>query len=349
MRYRLRIEAPIKLMVTIKDIARALGVSPSTVTRALAGSNRISAETTRRVREKAETMGYVADSSARAMQSGTSSLIGLLMPDIQNNFYSTMARAASEHCRAHGFQLVLSVTEDDPDLEEQQIRALVGARCAGALIVPTSGLSPTSQRLLHNVPKVQMVRRCHTLQADGFGFDDRKAIATACGYLLDLGHRHIGLLVGEQAIDTAQARKAGYVDAHNDRGLEPDANLIRTGAPRTGHGRDATEALLQATDKPTAIIAAGSALTEGMLDAVASHEDEVSREVSLLGFGDNPAFRWWRGGGLTTVSLPLEEIVTAACKQLFSLIHGQAGDTSFTSLETGLVLRASTRPSTVSA
>ena len=152
-------------MVTIKDIARSLGVSPSTVTRALAGHGRISAETVRRVRECAEAMGYGADSSARAMQSGTSALIGLLMPDIQNNFYSTMARAAAVLCQRRGFQMVLSVTEDDPRLEEEQIRALVGARCAGTLIVPTAQMTLASQRLLSTVPKVQLVRRSASSRA----------------------------------------------------------------------------------------------------------------------------------------------------------------------------------------
>ena len=334
-------------MVTIKDIARALGVSPSTVTRALAGNTRISAETIRRVRERAEAMGYVADSSARAMQSGTSSLVGLLMPDIQNNFYSTMARAAAEHCRRRGFQMVLSVTEDDPQLEEEQIRALIGARCAGALIVPTPQISSASQRLLSTVPKVQLVRRSASLKASGFGFDDRKAIASACGYLLDLGHRQIGLLVGDQSLDTAKARQAGYIDAFKARGIEPDANLIRPGQPRARHGREATSELLRGSGAPTAIIAAGSALTEGMLDAVSEHFGSAVPDVSLLGFGDNPAFRWWCGGGLTTVSLPLEEVVAAACDRLFESIDHRSTETTdpgFTALETGLILRGSAHP-----
>ncbi len=336
-------------MVTIKDIARALGVSPSTVTRALAGNTRISAETIRRVRERADAMGYVADSSARAMQSGTSSLVGLLMPDIQNNFYATMARAAAKHCRRLGFQLVLSVTEDDPQLEEEQIRALVGARCAGALIVPTAQISSTSQRLLSAVPKVQLIRRSTALQASGFGFDDRKALSTACGFLLDLGHRRIGLLVGDENLDTAQARRAGYIDAYNARGMEPNANLIRPGPPRAGHGREASAELLRGPGAPTAIIAAGSALTEGMLDTIANQTGEAHAGISLLGFGDNPAFRWWRGGGLTTISLPLDDVVTAACERLFESIgkrSGESGDCSFTALETGLILRGSTRPVT---
>jgi DNA-binding LacI/PurR family transcriptional regulator len=336
-------------MVTIKDIARALGVSPSTVTRALAGNERISAETIRRVRERAEAMGYVADSSARAMQSGTSALIGLLMPDIQNNFYSTMARAAAERCRRRGFPMVLSVTEDDPTLEEEQIRALVGARCAGTLIVSTPQVTSASQRLLSNVPKVQLVRQSPSLKASGFGFDDRKAIASASGYLLDLGHRRIALLAGDEGLDTAKARRGGYSDAFVARDLEADANLVRSGPPRARYGRDATSELLSSPGTPTAIIAAGSALTEGMLDAVSEHFGSSTPGISLVGFGDNPAFRWWNGSGLTTVSLPLEETVAAACDRLFASIDNrsdQADDTSFTALETGLILRGSTHPAT---
>ena len=334
-------------MVTIKDIAHALGVSPSTVTRALAGNKRISAETIRRVRERAEAMGYVADSSARAMQSGRSALIGLLMPDIQNNFYSTMARTAAEHCRRMGFQMVLSVTEDDPVVEEEQIRALVGARCAGALIVTTAGITASSCRLLASTPTVQLVRRSSILQASGVGMNDRTALASACGYLLHLGHRQIGLLVGDDSLDTGRERKAGFIAAFRDRGIEPDPGLIRAGSPRAGYGREATSGFLSAAPMPSAIIAAGAALTEGMLDAVSERFGAATPTVSLLGFGDNPAFRWWRGGGLTTVSLPLSEVVAAASGRLFDSISAgvnDSGEHHFTTLETGLILRSSTHP-----
>lgn len=334
-------------MVTIKDIARAVGVSPSTVTRALGGNARISADTVRRVQERASAMGYVADSSARAMQSGKSKLVGLLMPDIQNNFYATMARTAAEHCRRRGFQLVLSVTEDDPQAEEEQIRALVGARCAGTLIVPTASTSQSSLRLLSSLPAVQLVRRCEVLQAKGFGINDRKALASACGYLLDLGHRAIGLVAGHDDLYTARERKAGFVDAFHARGIEPDPKFVVQGAPRAQHGRDATIYLLSKPVKPTALVAAGAALTEGMLDATSEHFGAESPTVSLLGFGDNPAFRWWLGGGLTTVTLPLAEVMSAACNELFALIEGQSVDATerrFTDFETGLALRGSTSP-----
>ncbi len=334
-------------MVTIKDIARALGVAPSTVTRALSGSNRIGAETVRRVRAQAEAMGYVVDSSARAMRTGRSALVGLLLPDIQNGFYAAMAHVAAEYCRHRGYQLVLSLTGDDPEREEAHIRELVGARCAGILLVPSGGLHPTSAQLLSGVPAVQLVRHCTAVNAVGFGVDDRKALSVACGYLLDLGHRRIGLLMGPETLDTARARREGFLDAYARRKLKADESLIRPGPPRAQQGAEATACLLDAPVVPSAIIAAGSALTDGMLEAVAGRFGADRPPVSLIGFGDSAAYRWWHGEGLTSIALPIPEMVAAACKCLFERIDCPGGGRlggSFTALDTALVLRGSARP-----
>ncbi|TVT70717.1 MAG: LacI family transcriptional regulator [Denitromonas halophila] len=334
-------------MVTIKDIARELGVSPSTVTRALAGNTRISAETIRRVREQAEQMGYVADSAARAMRSGTSALIGLLVPDIQNSFYATMARIAAQCCQRAGYQLVLSVTEDDPEIEERHVRALIGARCAGVMVVPTGGVTPATCQLLSGVPTVQLIRRAEGLRADSFGVNDRQALFAATGYLLDLGHRRIALLVGDKTLDTARARFNGYVDAFAARGLQPDIDLVCAGAPRASQGSEALRALLSRRVPPTAIVAAGAALTEGMLDAVRAHYGSTYPDVSLLGFGDTAAFRWWQGEGLSTIALPITTIAEAAGARLLALIktpRAAAPPVESVSFDTSMVLRGSARP-----
>lgn len=292
-------------------------------------------------------MGYVADSSARAMQKGRSTLVGLLVPDIQNGFYAAMARVAAEHCRRNGLQLVLALTDDDPEREEAHIRELIGVRCAGILVVPTGGLLPTSARLLSTVPTIQLVRRSRQLSASGFGVDDRRALMAACGYLLDLGHRQIGLLVGDAELDTARARRDGFLDAFARRGLRCDESLIQQGSPRSQHGADATRCLLDASPSPTAIIAAGAALTDGMLEVIGERFGATAPPLSLIGFGDSPAYRWWHGEGLTTITLPIAEIVSAACARLLAAIDSPAADkpdATFTSLETALVLRGSSRP-----
>lgn len=334
-------------MVTIKDIARALGISPSTVTRALAGNPRISAATIQRVRQQAGLMGYVADSAARAMQCGTSALVGLLVPDIENLFYASMARTVAQSCHAAGYQLVLSVTEDDPANEEQHIRALIGARCAGVLLVPTGGITDGSCRLLDKVPTVQLIRRTDKLASSSIGIDDRKALFAATGYLLDSGHRRIGLLAGDDSLDTSRARRRGFSDAHATHSLQPDPALTRLGVPRASHGRDAALALLAMAQPPSAILAAGAALTEGMLDAVSAHYGSARPAVSLLGFGDSAACRWWQGDGLSTITLPMPEIAQTAWERLLALIDNPAADPvepTIISLDTGIVLRGSTRP-----
>jgi len=332
--------------VTIKDIARELGVAPSTVTRALAGSSRIKAETVRRVRQKAEAMGYVANTTARAMQSGTSALVGLLVPDIQNHFYATMARSVARNCRQHGLQLVLSVTEDDPQVEEHHVRALVGARCAGVLIVPAAAITPASCRLLAGLPTVQLVRKGAGLAADGIGLDDLAAIYRATSYLLDLGHRRIGFLCGREGLDTAAARRRGFDRALAERGVALDPGLVQTGDPRAEHGREGTLRLLSMRPAPTAILAAGAALTEGLLDAVNEQAGGAPSTLSLLGFGDHAALRWWQGGGLTTIDLPASAMADAACTRLIDHIeHPQAARSgpTFERFETRIVLRRSTR------
>ena len=331
-------------MVTIKDIARALDIAPSTVTRALAGHPRISAATVQRVREQAERMGYVADSAARAMRRGTSALVGLLVPDIQNSFYATMARIAAESCRRAGYQLVLSVTEDDPAIEAEHVRALVGARCAGVLIVPTEAPQAGTRSLLGGVPTVQLIRQAPGLAADCFGVNDRQALMAATGHLLDLGHRRIGLLVGHAGLDTARARRAGFEAAFEARGLVPDPTLICAGTPRASHGREAAQALLARTDPPTALLAAGAALTEGMLDGVSAHLGGGKPAVSLLGFGETAAYRWWQGGGLSTIALPVAQIAEAAWARLAQRIDGAAQPVASIQLDTSVVLRGSVQP-----
>jgi LacI family transcriptional regulator len=194
---------------------------------------------------------------------------------------------------------------------------------------------------------VQLVRRSDKLQADGVGIDDRKALANATGLLLDLGHTRIGLLLGEAQLDTARARQAGYEAAHIARGLTPDPTLIQVGSPRARHGHDATSELLNLKIPPSSILSAGAALTEGMLDAVSEHYGTAEPTVSLLGFGDNSAFRWWRNAGLSTITLPIADIAATACERLFERItKGSAAQTNyvFVCLDTGVALRGTTTP-----
>ena len=123
-------------IITARDVAEESGVSISTVGRALNDDARISARTIAHVREVVDRLGYVQSMAARVMKGGSSKQIGLVLPNINNDFYSTIAQSISKCCEREGYSLVLSVTDDNRDSELQQIRDLAGAKVSGIFIVP---------------------------------------------------------------------------------------------------------------------------------------------------------------------------------------------------------------------
>jgi DNA-binding LacI/PurR family transcriptional regulator len=146
-------------MVTIKDIAEETGLSPATVARALGDNGPARPETRAKVREAADRLGYVASSAARSMRRQSSNMVGLVVPDIANRFYSEMARIMAAACDARGLHFLLAVTDDDPNRELQQMRAMVAARVAAVALVPGPDTRPELMALASRQPFTQLVRR----------------------------------------------------------------------------------------------------------------------------------------------------------------------------------------------
>lgn len=311
-------------MVTIKDIADALGVAPSTVMRALADSSRINPKTKKWVQQMAEEMGHVANAAAKLMRGHDSTLIGLLIPDIENSFYAQVTKSVSDVCNASGFQLALALSDDNPTFEERHIRELVAARSAGIVIVPTANLTEKSAALLATKNVAQLIRKNPTLEANWYGIDDFDAIRTATQYLLDLRHPRIGLICGEDALSSGRERHEGYVVALREQGLELDSELIMRGPPNANFAKGAANQLSALPHPPSAIIAAGAGLSEGLLNAAARWKPCGEEGISLIGYSECNAFRWWRGTGLITIDLPVRQITTDLCSALLEHIEAKS-------------------------
>ena len=297
-------------MVTIKDIAARLGVSASTVGRALADDPRISSGMKQKVQEVADEIGYVANRAARMMRGVSSNLVGLIVPDIRNSFYSTIAHALSKCLEQDGFQLTLSETDDDRTVELRHVRELVSANVVGMILVPSAKPLPETVRLLKAMPHVQLLREHAALGQQWFGIDDSKALGLAVGHLLELGHRRIAYMGPSIELATGAARLKGYRAA-----LAPaaawDATLEVCGSPSdTDFGREALRRLLALPKPPTALVLGAVQHTYSVLDECLSLGLRIPDELSVVGFGDEPGFRWW-GPGLTTVGLPVSELATA--------------------------------------
>jgi LacI family transcriptional regulator len=331
-------------MVTIKDIAARLEVSASTVGRALADDPRISAAMKQRVQEVANEMGYVVNRAARMMRGVSSNLVGLVVPDIRNSFYSTIAHALSKCLESADLQLTLSETDDDRSVELRHIRELTSVNVAGIIIVPTARPHPESVRLLRMTPRIQLLRRHASLGEHWFGIDDTQALLQATRHLVELGHQRIAYIGGTTDLPTGAARLQGFHSAV--AGSKAAAHTREElGAPSsTDFGRDAIRRLLALRSPPTAVVLGSVQNTQGVLEELHASGVRVPETLSVVGFGDELGFRWW-GPGLTTMSLPVSELATA-CGLWFihQLKQKSANPVPYSSVSPPtLVVRGSTR------
>ncbi|WP_332697054.1 LacI family DNA-binding transcriptional regulator [Bosea sp. (in: a-proteobacteria)] len=310
-------------MVTARQVAESLGVAVSTVGRALADDPRISPRTKLLVREAAERLGYVESLPAQMMRGGSSRLIGLMLPDIRNSFYATIADAMSACCDAAGYQLVFSIA-DSPEAEARHVRHLASARAAGIVIVPTPDPRPETCEMLARFPHVQLLRRVPGLSPAWFGIDDMECLRAGTAHLIARGHRRIAYIGGSTAYSTGAARLAGFRRAFSEAGIDPALAIERLGPPADGRfGAEAVASLWEEASPPSAIITGAVQLTGAVLQTLAGSRPAGASELAIVGFGDEPSFSWWRGE-LTAIAMPIQELAQACGSWLIERLQAGA-------------------------
>lgn len=301
--------------VTAKIVAELTGFSISTIGRALADDPRISAETKAKVKRAADRCGYVGNVPARIMRGGTSNLIGLMLPDVRNDFYASIAQALTKTCGEYGRQVILSITNDDREAEARSIRELASGRAAGVIAV----LSPQPKResisLLKTMPSVQLLRRIPGFTGDWFGINDEAAIAEAVNHLVKLGHRRIAYVGGLEALSTGMARVRGFREALRACNVPQSEAREYLGLTTADFGRASFERLRRDDPAITAIISGSVHISLGLIAAVEESGISVPSQLSLIGFGDPEWFSWWRGG-VTTIRPPTQQLAES-CGQWF--------------------------------
>jgi len=334
------------MRITIKDIARIVGVAHSTVTRALEDNPRISTEMRERIKRVALELGYVPNSNAQAMRTNKSRLVGFVVPNVEDNDLITIAQEVADCCNQQGLQLVLALSQDDPERERAQLRALVGAKVAGVVIVPTANPLPESLALLRHQPVVQAIRRIDSIPGSRLCFNDFDGIRIAVTHLLSLGHRHIAYLGSSPHLTTGQGRLAGYRRAYADFGLAPDNSLMFTTTPDAKEV-DTLVANLISERKPSALVLGGSRITAHAVSALSKMGVDIPNDLSVVGFGDHAWHSWW-GPGLTTIGLPVRELGKGVGLHLLERLNAGEHSTSHLTadqlLDPFLIIRGSTRP-----
>ncbi len=260
-----------------------------TVSRAVNGSGYVSRETRKRIDEAIRALNYVPNQTASNLRSRQSDLLALILPDITNSFWTTIARGAEDEAWAQGYGVFICNTDNDPDKETGYIERLLRHRVAGVVIVPTP--FPASETQLerlrqHEVPFVVVHRRLHRVAADVVRSDGQGGARQLTTELLKRGYRRIAF-VGLSLMDSSsQERLDGFTEAHRQAGLSPDPRLIRIGEREPEVGRELVDALLHEPDPPDAILLANSRLAIGGLRAIVRSGVIIPDQLAVAAFYD---------------------------------------------------------------
>ncbi len=298
-----------------------------------------------RVRAAAQELQYQPSRAARALRANQTTIIGLLITDIQNPFFTALVRGVEDVAQRNGYSLILCNSDEDPQKERRYIEVLCAERVAGVIIAPTR----EQQRALklfgeHNIPVVAVDRRVKDQETDVVLVDNIRGAREATAHLLTNGYRRIGMISGPTTTTTGRERLEGYRMALYDAGIEHDPALERVGSFKEESGRQLTYELLDLVKPVDALFVANNLMTLGALAALHERKLRVPDDIALLGFDEMP-WASLQEISLTTVTQPVYEIGSTAALRLFQrLQHPAVCTRQEIVLAPTLRIRNSTRP-----
>jgi DNA-binding LacI/PurR family transcriptional regulator len=328
------------MSVSIKDIAKVAGVSPSTVSRALSDHPRISLETKERIRRLATEMGYSPSAVARSLVTQRTSIIGLAMAWVSDPLLAQVVRGIEDTALEHGYTVILSSFYGEPDREKEVLSTFRERRVDG-IIIKSSCLDTYPHSLLSQFGlPIVLINRPEYIYSVSTNNLHGGRLATE--YLLDLGHSRIGYIAAEIGRRTNLDRLKAYKEALQERGIAFDPTLVAMGDGYARGGKEAMCRLLTLPSPPTAVFCYNDLTAIGAALAVREAGLQVPGDISLVGFDDIELTTYCHPP-LTTVRQPAYKLGHRAMKMVLALmVDGQ--EATSVMLEGELVVRQSCRP-----
>lgn len=327
---------------TIYDLARLAGVSPSTVSRALRGRGQVSAATVLRIQDAATALRYRPNAVARSLTVRQSNSLAVMLPDIANPFFPALVREVQLRAHSYGKTVLLCNTGGEPAAEIEYLEMLASQQIEGVVAMGLKAAPSRVRRYLRSGMRIvaldrpSSVREIVAVQAD-----HRLGGALATSHLIEMGHRHIGLISGPPGISVAADRRAGCLDALTREGLTLAPQLEVAGDFSGASGYQAAQELVATGITFTALVVANDLMALGAMAALRQAGFRVPEDVSVVGFDDIDLGRY-ATPALTTVRQPLHLMAAAAVDLLLGLPPEVGLDPA--RIPVALVLRGSTAP-----
>ena len=297
--------------VGIRDVAKLAGVSTGTVSRVLNDHPSVTDELRTRVRSIIEQLGYMPDPSARSMRSKVSRLIGIIIPDLTNPFFSELVQSAEQAAAKHGYNIIVMTSFDGAAKEADRIGQLTSRKVDGIILVPSNDFH--ALKVPKGLPIVIVDRLLPGYS--GIAADHRSGVRLGVEHLVKLGHHRIGFISGPKSSVPANDRLQGYLDAMKsaNNGSQSAAQLIAEAAFDYESGRSAGNYLLARArhERPTAVFASSDQQAIGCMRAAHDLGIPVPAALSIVGFDGIPLASMTTPR-LTTVKQPIQQIAAAA-------------------------------------
>ncbi len=281
----------VKTEMNIKELADKIGVSSATVSRVINNSGYVSDKTRQEVLEAIERYQYVPNDIARSLSTQSTHSIGVIIPDIENEFFSAVISGISQMAEAHGYNINFMGTNENVNSEHAFLENVGRQRLDGVIIAPVSQDDPiTREKLLQiqkkGVPVVMVDRSVTGTKFEGVFVDSFAGSYEGIQALLQEGHRRIAIITGPETSKPGRERRKGYIKALEDAGIEIRPEYIVSGDFKIEKAYRCTEQLLQLKEPPTAIFTSNNLTTMGCLKYLTEHKIKIGKQISILGFDD---------------------------------------------------------------
>jgi len=303
--------------ITIKDVARQANVSVATVSRVINGLDRVSESTRKRVLKVIEELKYVPNSMAASMIKKQMNMLAVVVPDIQNPFYTAVIQGTVEVAKKEGYFTFLISTNEDEAEESGYFDGFLSKNVDGIVLIG-SHKEPEFYRTIKK-PVVLVDRYINNTGLDGVVIDNFRGAYEATSHLLENGHRRIAIINGPHDFNDGKERYWGYQQAMTESGVQLEPRYHKQGNWFEDNGYQSTVELMRLDKPPTAIFAANNLICQGTIKALRDLNIAIGEEISLIGFDENDLAQYVQPR-VSVVRRPTREMGTHAAEMLIQKI-----------------------------